>query len=263
MDSGLNSLLHLPATPGYDVVGRIVSETETGDFKRGDRVAALLQTGGNARYAVVHTNSLVKVPPSVDSTDAACMASIYMTAYQAFKRAVAHITQNKERSGYDDYLLRNKKVLITGGMGPVSQALIELCQRTGGDVYCTAPKKSHSVLKRQMHVVNVLPPAPQDWLPLVKDQMDIVFDGQCQDGFESPHAALKQTDEKSVLICIGTHGLLNSEEANALCGTPLSAMWATTKASWFMDKTEFYNVWSSFQDNPDQYKVRNTKNDGD
>ena len=57
----------LPTTPGHDLVGNIVTcGTKVKDFKVGDRVAALVRTGGNARYMSVPESSLVKVPLTID-----------------------------------------------------------------------------------------------------------------------------------------------------------------------------------------------------
>ena len=74
MRKGINlgsTPLELPATPGSDVVGNIVKVgLSCKNFKVGDRVAALVQNGGNARYAVIAEDSLVSVPRSLDSAEA-------------------------------------------------------------------------------------------------------------------------------------------------------------------------------------------------
>lgn len=55
--------LRLPVIPGYDVVGTIAScGHAVKEFEVGDRVAALVRKGGNARYISVSASSLVSVP---------------------------------------------------------------------------------------------------------------------------------------------------------------------------------------------------------
>lgn len=231
----------LPATPGMDVVGNIVSVGDSVDeWDEGDRVAALIQTGGNARYAAVHQDSLVSVPRSLDSAEAACMVTTYMAAYQSLK-----LVLGKERT------LEGKKILVTGGIGPTGQALIQMSKRAGADkVYATAPAKMHRYVKLVLGA-KPLPMEPEEWLPEIQGQMDVVLDGVCQDGFASPQKALSRNGS---LVCVGMAALMNSESMGAF-GAPMSARWTKTKASWFMSKTKFYDVWSSYNNDPTKYKV--------
>jgi NADPH:quinone reductase-like Zn-dependent oxidoreductase len=54
----------LPYSPGYDIVG-VVDSCGSGvtQWKSGDLVAALTQTGGYSRYIVLPVSELVSVPP--------------------------------------------------------------------------------------------------------------------------------------------------------------------------------------------------------
>ena len=101
-----------PITPGIDVVGTICrcgsAVVESGDFKVGDRVAALIRTGGNARYATVPSTSLIKVPKELVSCEVASLVSTYMTAFQALDIA------RQEREN-----LKGVVILITGGNGAI------------------------------------------------------------------------------------------------------------------------------------------------
>jgi NADPH:quinone reductase-like Zn-dependent oxidoreductase len=179
----------------------------------------------------------------MDASEAACVVSTYMTAYQTLKMCVRN-----ERT------LDGKQVLVTGGVGIQGQALIQMARRAGAaKVYATAPKNMHRYV-RLMLGAKPLPMEPEEWLPQVEGQMDFVLDGVCQDGFESPRRALS-SDSDSMLICVGMTALLNSEKMGAF-GAPMSAHWSKTKASWFMSRTKFYDVWSSFKNDPKQFKVR-------
>jgi NADPH:quinone reductase-like Zn-dependent oxidoreductase len=69
-----------------DFVGNIVAVgKEVRKFKVADRVAALVRTGGNARYVTVPESDLVQVPRTCDAAEAVCMVSTFMTAYQCLR----------------------------------------------------------------------------------------------------------------------------------------------------------------------------------
>jgi len=230
-----------PATPGMDVIGNIVSVgSNVTEWKEGDRVAALVQTGGNARYVVIPSKSLVAVPRSLDNSEAVCMISIYMTAYQSLRLVVG-----KERT------LKGKQVLVVGALGPTGQALIQMAKRAGADnVFATAPENMHRYV-RSVLGAKPLPMEPAEWLTDVKGKMDVVMDNVCQDGFESSRAALS---DKGTLVCVGMSGLMNSESMGVF-GAPMSARWAQTKASYFMSRTQTYDVLDSFNKDPKKFKT--------
>ena len=230
----------LPATPGHDVVGNIIKVGRSvRQYKVGDRVASLVRTGGNARYISVQCTDIVEVPRSCDSAEAACMVSTYMTAYQAVRKATK-----------DSFTLNGKSILVTGGIEPVGQALIQLCFRAGAkEVYATAPEHRHRYVKGVL-AAKPLPVQPEDWLPKTKGAMDIVFDVACHDALESPQASLKRN---GTLVCIGMSALLSKEKPSVF-GAPLSAYWARLKGR-LMTNTMSYEVWESFCENKDAFKV--------
>lgn len=223
-----------------------VGASVPGQWKKGDRVAALIRTGGNARYVVVPSSSLVHVPQSLNAADAVCMVSTYMTAYQSLKMTL----EVEEKKGSKPF--EGKKILVVGGGGPVGQALVQLSLKAGAaEVYATGPKDRHNYMKSVMGA-RPLNYEPKDWLPKVKGEMDFVFDGACQDGYDSSQAALNKNGK---LVTVGMVALLNREEAG-LFGAPLSAFMTDAKASLFMSQTQKYEVWSSFQSDPETFKVR-------
>jgi NADPH:quinone reductase-like Zn-dependent oxidoreductase len=230
----------LPATPGSDVVGNIIKVgRKVRQYQVGDRVAALVRTGGNARYISLPEENLVQVPRSCDSAEAACMVSTYMTAYQSLRM----VTKDK-------FALNDKRILITGGIEPVGQALIQLCFRAGAEeVYATAPDHRHRYIKNVLGA-KPLQVDPKHWLPTIEGSMDIVFDGTCYDSLESPSASLKKD---GILVCLGMSALLTREKPGVF-GAPISAYWAKFKGQ-IMSNTKSYEVWESFSDNKDAYKV--------
>ena len=235
--------VELPATPGSDVVGNIVKVgLKVKRFKVGDRVASLVRTGGNARYISVPVSNLVEVPRSCDAAEAACMVSTFMTAYQAIRMVTK-----------DQFTLNGKRILITGGIEPVGQALIQLCSRAGADsIYATAPEHRHRYIKSVLGATP-LPLEPKDWLPATKGAMDVVFDGSCHDGLDSPYASLKKD---GILVCVGMSALLGQQGGNpGVLGAPISAYWTKLKGS-LLSNVQTYEVWERFQTNRDEFKVR-------
>ena len=200
----------LPQTPGFDVVGTICAcGSKTPGFEEGDRVAAMVRTGGNARFLSVAASRLVKIPRSIDAAEAAAMVSIYTTAYQTLKR----ITQKGPM-----FSLLGNKVMIVGGMDAVGQALIQMCHKARAEIYATGPKHRHSYLRNILNV-HPLPEDKDEWLPMVRGRMDFVFDGVCEDGLDSSRLALK---EKGEVVCYGYGAMLKQREMGIL-GAPMMA----------------------------------------
>jgi len=211
--------ISLPQTPGFDVVGTICAcGSKTQGFEEGDRVAALVRTGGNARFLSVPASSLVKIPRSIDAAEAAAMVSIYTTAYQTLKR----ITQKGPM-----FSLLGNKVMIIGGMDAVGQALIQMCHKARAEIYATGPKHRHSYLRNILNV-HPLPEDKDEWLPMVRGRMDFVFDGVCEDGLESSRQALK---EKGEVVCFGHSSMLKELEMG-IFGAPMMAHVSTTLSLW-------------------------------
>ena len=228
--------VEFPATPGVDVVGNIIKcGQKVTSFKVGDRVAALVKFGGNARYISVPESYLVEVPRSCEASEAVCMISTYMTAYQSLRMVTN-----------DTFRLDGKCILITGGMDPVGQALVQLCLRAGAkDIYTTAPMKRHRYVKWVLGV-NALSPEPEDWLQVMTERVDIVFDGTCQ----SPYGALKSD---GILVCFDTTALLKGESPGIL-GAPLNAYWERLKRN-VLSNTKIYDLWDSFAQDKNAFKV--------
>jgi D-arabinose 1-dehydrogenase-like Zn-dependent alcohol dehydrogenase len=234
-------MVDLPITPGMDVVGNIIKCGENvTTFRVGDRVAALVRFGGNARYVNVLSSNLVEVPRSCDAAEAVCVVSTYMTAYQSLR-----LVTN------DNFSLVGKRILITGGLDAVGQALVQLCQKAGAsEIYATAPILRHKYLQGVLGVHPLLPD-PEDWPPsIVKGRMHAVFDGTCQ----APHDALT-TD--GVLISLGESALMNQESTPGLLGAPIAAYWARLKGN-VMPNTKIYDLWDSFTGDKNAFKVRSS-----
>jgi len=110
--------LRLPLTPGYDFIGRIDSVGPgVARWRVGDRVADLIQTGGNTTHLVRPAATLVAVPQRLDATRAEPLVLSYLTAHQAlFREAEAK---------------RGDQVLVYGATGAVGMAALDLCRAFG------------------------------------------------------------------------------------------------------------------------------------
>jgi len=235
--------VNLPGVSGFELVGSVIivgaDVQREGVIQIGDAVGACCRTGGNSRYAVIPSSDLVKIPGGVDSAQAASVITNYMTAYQALHRL-------KPRGRKET--LEGINILVTGGNGPIGQAVIELGFRAGASkIFVTAEKKYHGILHEQG--VCPLPLDADAWLPLVKGKMDVVIDGICQDGYASPRAALSKTGH---LIIIGMTLVMNNSERGWF-GTPMDAS-VQTFATKFMSRTSVYDPYRSSQTKPNEWK---------
>jgi NADPH:quinone reductase-like Zn-dependent oxidoreductase len=237
----------LPATPGCDVVGYIVklgpkATSHMNDFTYGDRVAALVRTGGNARYISVSASDLVRVPRSCDSVEAACMVSIFSTAYTSLKEISIDTPT---------FSLEGKKVLVVGGMDPVGQALIQMLIKARADpVFVTAPEYHHPYIRSVLGAYP-LPEKAVEWTPYVNEKMDFVFDGECEDSMKASRSALAPDGH---LVCFGTRSVLKEKEVSAF-GAPLYAIYNKWNAE-SKPKTTTIDIWDGFQKDRVTAKVR-------
>lgn len=125
--------LDLPLTLGYDFVGHIDSVgPDVTRWRVGDRVADLIQVGGNATHVLRPAAPLVAVPQGLDATLVEPLILSYMTAYQVLFR------EGEAKSG--------DAVLVYGASGAVGQAALDLCRAFGlRAVGVASAKKAHTV----------------------------------------------------------------------------------------------------------------------
>jgi NADPH:quinone reductase-like Zn-dependent oxidoreductase len=123
----------LPYSPGYDIVG-VVDSCGAGvtQWKSGDLVAAITQTGGYSRYIVLPESELVRVPAGLDPAEAVSLVLNYTTAYQLIHR-IAKLRQGES-------------VLIHGAAGGVGTAALQLGSLVGLKMFGTASKPKHNLV---------------------------------------------------------------------------------------------------------------------
>jgi NADPH:quinone reductase-like Zn-dependent oxidoreductase len=125
-----------PFTPGYDVVG-IVEEVgpRVAEFRKGQRVAAMINYGGYTEFAYLPEELVVPVPDGIEPKRAVAATTSYLTAY-----LLVH-TQGK--------LQTCDVVLVHGAGGGTGSAIVELAHLAGARVYGTASKSKHSLVERK------------------------------------------------------------------------------------------------------------------
>lgn len=110
---------------GLEVAG-IIEEVENADsnWKKGDRVMALLGGGGYAEYVAVNEGLVMPVPDKLSFQEAAGIPEVFLTAYQALF--------------YLADLQANETVLLHAGASGVGTAAIQLIKKVGAKVIITA-----------------------------------------------------------------------------------------------------------------------------
>ena len=111
--------------PGLEVAGTIEAVgAAVRHWKVGDRVAALLASGGYAEYVAVPAPLLFPVPGSMDLTEAAALPEVSSTV-------VSNLFDQGE-------LEAGQTVLIHGGAGGIGSMAIQLAKAAGARVLVTA-----------------------------------------------------------------------------------------------------------------------------
>ena len=156
-----------PFTPGYDLVGRVISSgPRCNIFKPGQFVAALTVRGAYAAYINLPQEELVPLPNGVDPYEASASILNYVTAWQMLQRHA--LVQNGE------------SILVHGAAGGVGTALLQLAALSGLKVFGTASHAKHDL-------VSSLGATPIDYhsedfvsriLQVTRGRgVDVVFDG--------------------------------------------------------------------------------------
>jgi NADPH:quinone reductase len=175
----------LPFLMGYDVVGEIDQVgPQVSHFKVGDRVADMTVVGSNALYRILKAEALTRVPPDVDAAEAAAVILSWTTAYQLLHRSAR--------------VLPGQRILAHGAAGAVGQALLALAKLADIDAWGAAHGK-HADLVRELGATPI-DCEREDFVYVLPDGFDVVFDGVGEDGYRRSFAALKPG---GLLVAIG------------------------------------------------------------
>lgn len=229
----------LPFIPGSDLVGTIYKmskEASTNSaFQVGDKVAAVVPTGGNAKYISIECQNVIRVPNEIDSAVALCLSSTYVPARQALDLARKLNTP-----------FTGANILIIGGNGPSGLAAIELAMLEGANVFTTADGRHHEYLTSLG--ARCFPIDPSKWLPTLQGKIDVVLDSVCLDGYDSSSLALNPT---GTLVCTGMSAIYTQGQMRSFGikdARDYKAMYCKMRAryviknSLYYDRTERYGL---------------------
>jgi len=123
-----------PFPPGYDMAG-VVDKLGAGvtNFEVGQTVADLTVWGAYTEYILRPEDALVPVPVGLDPAEAVSMVLSYVTAYQMLHRSAK--------------VKRGQKILVHGAGGAVGTALLELGALLDLEMFGTASKSKHELVK--------------------------------------------------------------------------------------------------------------------
>mmetsp|Transcript_9213 Transcript_9213/g.19127 ORF Transcript_9213/g.19127 Transcript_9213/m.19127 type:complete len:505 (-) Transcript_9213:1943-3457(-) len=235
-DFGIANPVSLPIVPGHEFVGSVIVRGERArGFQIGERVTGVVRTGGNARFIAVQEEMIAPVPSGIDLSEALCVVSAYAPAYQAMKMVASRNAV---------FSLAGKRVLVVGSMDGTALAIIEMCRKAKARVFVTAPDSLQSYVQASLSV-SPLPERSSDWLPVVKESMDLVFDGTCEDGMAASLRALNKSGE---LVCYGRSSLL--KQKMGLLGAPLSAYFD----GFLTSRARFFDIWESCNREPETFR---------
>jgi len=125
----------VPFTLGLDIVGVVDELGEAvGGVDVGQAIASgpHSEGGGYAEFVCLPADELVPVPPGVDSAEAVCLVSDYLTADLMLHQAAD--VRNGER------------ILVQGAAGGVGTALLELGSLDDLEMYGTASQHNHELV---------------------------------------------------------------------------------------------------------------------
>mgnify|MGYP000122254976 CR=1 FL=1 len=175
-----------PHILGLDAVGTVV-QANKGLFPRvGDRImwhSSLAQQGVLSEYAKVPNFAVSVIPKNVSSNTAAAILSAGMSALIALEKIK---------------IIEGDSVFIDAGAGAVGQFAIQFAKQRGADVFTTASKHNHKLVK--------------------KLGADAVFDYKDKKLCEKIHTTLGPQGFDAVIDSIGGESTVRNIELMRFCG---------------------------------------------
>ena len=175
LKNGGNLVKDYPHIPGIDFAGT-VEESETGKFKKGDKVILTgwrvgeVFFGGYSQYAKVQDDFLVKMPNDLDSKKALILGTAGLTALMCVLAI-----QARETILLGDPI---KDVLVTGATGGVGSVAVLALSKLGYNVSAVTGKKDKSDFLKSLGANNIVDRSEldQDARPIDKGLYDGVVD---------------------------------------------------------------------------------------
>ena len=230
-----------PFVPGCDLTGTVesIGAAVTG-VSPGDRVTALVESGGYSSARNVPAERLVPVPDELDSTQVAAVTLNYFIAYQMLRR-VAQVQ-------------RGQRIVVHGAAGGVGLAFLQLAEQIGGvTVWGTCSAANADLVRR--HGAIPIDYRTEDFVAVVEaagDAVDAVFDFIGGTHFRRSYRVLRPGGR---LVAYGQNDALRNGRNNLRVGaTGFLGGIVAPKLVPDGRKTGFYNAWSLRKSQPNAYR---------
>jgi NADPH:quinone reductase-like Zn-dependent oxidoreductase len=226
-----------PLSPGYDMVGVVdkLGADVTG-LEVGQMVADLTVWGAYSEYMLRPADSLVIVPAGLDPAEAVSMVLSYVTAYQMLHR-IAKVQ-------------RDQKILVHGAGGAVGTAFLELGGLLDLEMYGTASKSKHDLVKNLGGIP--IDYKSEDFLERVQaldgDGMNAAFDAIGGENFKRSFESLKKD---GTLVAYGFYNQAMGKGGSVPMTYTKVALWNILPNG---RKTSFYSIGSLRKKNPEWFK---------
>lgn len=226
-----------PFSPGYDMVG-VVDKLGVGvtGLEIGQMVADLTVWGAYTEYMLRPADALVPVPAGLDPAEAVSMVLSYVTAYQMLHR-IAKVQ-------------RGQKILVHGAGGAVGTALLELGGLLDLEIYGTASKSKHDLVKNLGGIP--IDYKSEDFLERVQaldgDGMNASFDAIGGENFKRSFDSLKNG---GTLVAYGFYNQAMGRGGSVPMAYTKVALWNILPNG---RKTSFYSIGALRKKNPEWFK---------
>ncbi|WP_440770690.1 quinone oxidoreductase family protein [Natronorubrum sp. DTA28] len=171
-----------PYTPGMEAAGTIDATGEGVGLNEGDRVVAMLNTGGYAEYAVANAQMLFPIPEGMSFEEAAGFPVQFLTAHSCLF----------EWGGLEE----GESVLIQAAAGGVGTAAVQLASNAGAEVFGTASTQEKLDLAEDLGCDHPINYTETDFREVVNEEtdgegVDLVLESVGDDVFEHSLDAMK------------------------------------------------------------------------
>ena len=200
----------LPFVPGVEIAGEVMSAPDGSGFKTGDRVSALLDSGGLTRggyaeLADAAPGTVQPIPKEMSFDDAAAFTLTYQTAWFGLHRRAN--------------LAAGEVLLVHAGAGGVGSAAIQLGKAAGATVIATAGSPEKVEVCLSLGADHAIDYKAQDFAEEVKRitggrGADVVFDPVGGDVFDRSTKCI--AFEGRIVIVGFTSGRIPQAPANHL-----------------------------------------------
>jgi NADPH:quinone reductase-like Zn-dependent oxidoreductase len=218
-----------PYSPGYDFVGVV---DKLGSMVKGlsvgQRVAALVRTGGYAEFSCWPQDELTPVGNDLDPTQLICLTLNYVAAYALITRV--------------GKLSAGQRVLVHGAGGGMGTAMLDLGRKMGIKVLGTASQGKHGLVKSLGGIP--IDYKSEDFVEVVKREggVDMVVDhiggSHLARSFKCLRSGGTLVSTSSYAAALGRSGPL--ETLGGLIRLQFWNLWPNRRSALLFDVTPFY-----------------------